>query len=177
MVLPQNSFFILAGPPGAGKTTLLAQLSAEIETVPEYARRVLAQERKTGGRATGDQDSALFVQRMLEVAIADYDAASGLTVFDRGLPDLLAFCAHYGISDQTVRKAVQDRRYQPTVFFLPSWKAIYTTDDERILEFDGARAFGRLIRTAYEQSGYTLIDVPQASPEARAAFIRDYMIA
>ena len=71
MTLPQTDFYILAGPPGAGKTTLLQQLSTTVSVMPEYARRVLAFERKTGGRATGDQNPALFVQRMLETAIAD----------------------------------------------------------------------------------------------------------
>lgn len=173
MTLPQTDFYILAGPPGAGKTTLLQQLSTTVSVMPEYARRVLAFERKTGGRATGDQNPALFVQRMRETAIADYDAALGLTVFDRGLPDLLAFCAHYGISDGHVREAIESRRYAVNVFFLPAWEEIYKTDDERVLDFRGAAAFGALIQTAYEQSGYRLIHVPKASISDRAAFIRD----
>ncbi len=173
MTLPQPRFHILAGPPGAGKTTLLKQLSGSIAVVPEYARRVLAHERKTGGRATGDQDPALFVERMLETAIADFDTATGLTVFDRGLPDLLAFCAHYGISDKHVREAGATRRYEATVFFLPAWEEIYRTDDERILDFSGAHAFGALIRSAYEDSGYRPVDVPKMSVSDRAAFVLD----
>ena len=173
MTLPQPRFYILAGPPGAGKTALLQHLAGSIAIVPEYARRVLADERKSGGRATGEQDPALFVERMLETAIADYDTASGLSLFDRGLPDLLAFCAHYEISDTHVREAVAARRYQTDVFFLPAWQEIYRTDDERRLDFHGARAFGALIRTAYQDSGYRLVDVPKASISDRAAFILD----
>ena len=173
MTLPQSRFYILAGPPGAGKTTLLEALSTSVTVVPEYARRVLAHERETGGRATGDQDPALFVQRMLETALSDYEMASGLTVFDRGLPDLLAFCAHYDISDEQVRREVAARRYQRTVFFLPAWEAIYRTDDERVLNFAGAKAFGALIRTAYEQSGYHIVEVPKTCVGDRAAFVRE----
>lgn len=171
MRMSSNLFYVLAGPPGAGKTTLLDQVAGEIAVVPEYARRVLAHERRTGGRATGDQDQELFVQRMLELALDDYHGAEGPTLFDRGLPDLLAFCAHYRLPDDPVRAAVAAQRYNPVVFFLPPWAEIYTTDDERILDFEGAAAFGALIRTAYEQSGYDLIDVPKASVEDRAAFI------
>ena len=171
MISPRHPFYVLAGPPGAGKTTLLEQLSGHLTTVPEYARRILAEERRTGGTATGDQDHTLFVERMLDLALSDYRAATGLTLFDRGLPDLLAFCAHYGIADGLVRAAVDAHRYQAKVFFLPSWNEIYTTDEERVLDFDGARAFGALIRTAYEQSGYDLIDVPKVSPAARATFV------
>lgn len=171
--MSSNPFYVLAGPPGAGKTTLLEQISDEIETVPEYARRVLAQERRTGGRATGDQDQALFVARMLDLALSDYQGAAGPTLFDRGLPDLLAFCAHYGLPDDPARAAVQAHRYQQTVFFLPAWEEIYTTDDERLLDLAGAEAFGELIRAAYERSGYDLIEVPKAAPRDRAAFVLD----
>lgn len=177
MISPRQTFYVLAGPPGAGKTTLLEHLSGRLNTVPEYARRVLAEERRTGGTATGDQDYRLFVERMLALAKSDYLAADGLTLFDRGLPGLLAFCAHYQIADDHVRAAVATHRYQTKVFFLPAWQAIYTTDDERILDFDGARAFGALIRAAYEQSGYTLIQVPKTSPAARAAFILEQIRA
>nr|WP_070960516.1 AAA family ATPase [Hyphomonas sp. Mor2] len=173
--MSSNRFYILAGPPGAGKTTLLSQVSSQIATVPEYARRVLAHERQTGGRATGDQDQALFVERMLELALNDYRRAEGVTLFDRGLPDLLAFCAHYGLPDDHVRDAVSAHRYHPTVFFLPPWEDIYATDDERLLDFVGAAAFGNLIQSAYEQSGYDLIDVPKTPPHERAKFILERM--
>lgn len=169
--MSSNQFYVLAGPPGAGKTTLLDQVAGEISTVPEYARRVLAHERRTGGRATGEQDQVLFVQRMLEVALDDYQRAHGLTLFDRGVPDLLAFCAHYGLASETVRTAIETHRYNPTVFFLPAWQEIYATDDERLLDFAGAEAFGGLIRNGYLQSGYSLIDVPKTSAKNRAAFI------
>lgn len=170
-----NAFFILAGPPGAGKTTLLRALSDEISTVPEFARRVLAEERASGGRATGEQDAALFVERMLETAISDYDKASGLTVFDRGIPDLLAFCAHYGFDDGFIREQVAKRRYARRVLFLPSWPEIYEKDDERLLDFEGADRFGRLIHAAYESSGYEMILVPKASVERRAQFVLEHI--
>lgn len=166
-------FFVLAGPPGAGKTTLLKALSGHVATVPEYARRVLAKERASGGRATGDQDAALFVQRMLETAISDYDAANGLTVFDRGLPDLLAFCAHYGFDDADIRAQVASHRYAPQVFFLPAWEEIYETDDERKLDFEGARQFGSLIRKAYLSSNYQLVELPKGTVADRANLILD----
>ncbi len=164
-------FFVLAGPPGAGKTTLLNAVSAQVAVVPEYARRVLAEERASGGRATGEQDAALFVQRMLETAIADYEGASGLTVFDRGLPDLLAFCAHYGFDNTEIRAQVAKYRYSPKVFYLPAWEEIYETDDERKLDFDGACRFGDLIRAAYLSSNYELIELPKVTVADRARLI------
>ncbi|MDJ0919622.1 MAG: ATP-binding protein [Henriciella sp.] len=166
-------FFVLAGPPGAGKTTVLEILSARVTCVAEPARRVLAAQRASGERGTGDQDPALFVDLMLKTAIADFDHARGLTVFDRGLPDLLAFCEHYRLSKRAVLRHVRARRYDPTVFWFAPWRAIYVQDDERTLDFPGTVRFGNRIRAAYRQSGYHLIDVPFGTPQARAAFILD----
>ncbi len=169
-VLPP--FYILTGPPGAGKTTLLQALSEQVTTLPEAARRVLTEERITGGTATGEQDPQAFVARMAAVQIKDYKNADGLTLFDRGLPDLLAFCTYYRIADDAVRKASEAHRYRPHVFFLPAWKEIYQQDQERRLDFQGAKAFGALTRQGYLEMGYDLIDVPSGPVQARADFVR-----
>ncbi|MEO0607722.1 MAG: ATP-binding protein [Pseudomonadota bacterium] len=171
MTAPNGPFFVLAGPPGAGKTTVLEALRPHLQTVPETARRVLAEERRKGGRATGEQDPALFVSRMLEMAMADYDNASGLTVFDRGLPDLIAFCGHYGFSDDPVRAAIAQRPYRSPVFYLPAWEDIYVKDAERRLDFAGADAFGTRIYQAYKACGYDLIALPKTSADQRCDFI------
>ena len=165
-------FFILTGPPGSGKSTLLQVLSNDFTTVPEAARRVLAEERRTGGTATGEQDPAAFVARMLETMIVDYDSADGVTLFDRGLPDLLAFCTYYALDDTAVKKAIHSRRYRLQVFFLPAWPNIYQSDEERRLDFAGAEAFGGLTRAGFLSADYELIGVPKISVEARAEFIR-----
>lgn len=165
-------FFILTGPPGSGKTTLLRALAADFTAIPEAARRVLAEQRRIGGSATGEQNAADFVAQMLETMITDYDGAKGLTLFDRGLPDLLAFCAHYQLSDTSVRDAIQSRRYRKRVFFLPPWEEIYHADDERRLDFSGAKAFGALTRAGFISAGYEMIDVPKTSVHVRAGFIR-----
>ena len=171
MIEKSPPYFSLTGPPGAGKTTILSTLPASLRTVVEPARRVLEQARKTGTRATGDQDPALFVQHMLDLACADYDAAQGATVFDRALPDLLAFCAYYELSESAVRAAISSRPYQTPVFWLPAWREIYRKDDERTLDFDGAVAFGELIKSAYQSCGYEMIEVPTGPVEDRVAFI------
>jgi len=166
-----TTLYILAGPPGTGKTTTLEALRGAVPIVPEPARRVLMQQRASGGRGTGDQDQSLFVRLMLDMAQADYDAASDKTVFDRGLPDLLAFCLHYGLPLRPIRQAVTARRYARHVFWFPPWQAIYHQDDERKLDFDGAKRFGNLIAQSYRQSGYVMVEVPRTSPQERARFI------
>ena len=110
---------------------------------------------------------------MLTLAKSDYQTACGATLFDRGLPDLLAFCAHYQLPDTKIKGAIRAYRYAAPVFFLPGWPEIYETDAERRLDFLEAVAFGEKIRAAYAQSGYDLVEVPSGSLDARAAFVRD----
>ena len=168
-------FFILTGPPGSGKTSLLEALSDKVSTAPEAARRVLAKQRASGGTATGEQDPEAFIARMWQMMKADYDAASGLTLFDRGLPDLRAFCAYYDVPDAELRAAIKTMRYQPLVFFLPAWLEIYQSDEERRLDFAGAAAFGERTRQAYSRSGYVILDVPKTTLADRCAFILDHL--
>ena len=152
---------------------MLDILAQHVATVAEPARRVLAEQRRTGGTATGDQDTASFVKQMLDLAISDYNQATGKTVFDRGLPDLLAFTAYYELPNDPVRAAIERHPYRSPVFFFPPWEAIYENDDERTLGFAGASVFGELIRAGYLKSGYELINVPTGTPEQRAWFILD----
>lgn len=166
-------YFILTGPPGSGKTTVLNILDQHVTTVAEPARRVLAEQRRRGGTATSDQDPGAFVAQMLNLAISDFDQATGETVYDRGLPDLLAFTQYYQLADKPVRAAIQAHRYRSPVFFFPPWEEIYENDDERTLDFAGALAFGELIREGYLKSGYELTSVPTGAPETRARFILD----
>lgn len=169
-------FHILTGPPGSGKTTVLQHLAGPCLTVAESARRVLAQQRRVDGQGTGDRDPALFVALMLEQAVRDHDAAlsaPGPVIFDRGLPDLLAYAAYWQLDTAPMDRAIAARGRARNVFWFPAWQAIYASDDERTLDFAGTEAFGALTRKAYKGLGYTLIDMPLTDAATRAAFIRD----
>lgn len=143
---------ILTGPPGGGKTTLLKALSRDFVCVEEPARRVIAAQRAAGAAQVGDAAPEVFIADMLALARADHAAHvgdDGPVVFDRGLPDLLAFADHFGVSDAEIRGAVVQKWYHPTVFWLPAWRAIYETDADRQLEYEGAARFGERIRAGY----------------------------
>tara|TARA_R110001599_G_scaffold18744_5_gene72556 strand:+ start:13587 stop:14117 length:531 start_codon:yes stop_codon:yes gene_type:complete len=171
-----SDIHILTGPPGSGKSTIVDLLANTCSTIPEPARRVLAQQRRIGGQGTGEQNPALFVDLMLEQSLHDLaqvPALSGPVISDRGLPDLLAYAAYWNLGTSRIERALEAADRAVRVFWFPAWQAIYAPDAERTLDFDGARAFGNLTRRAYESLGYELIEVPCVDAEARAAFIRN----
>jgi len=165
---------ILTGPPGSGKTSLLEALSGDIAAIPEPARTVITHQRMIDGLGTSDQDYALFVELMLSHAMEGHAAAlrSGrAALFDRGVPDMLAYATYYGLDDSHIRRAAEACRYDDRIFWLPAWEDIYETDDERTMAFHEADAFGDMIMGAYDACGYELVEVPEGSVDERAEFV------
>jgi len=175
--MPQNHLF--TGPPGAGKTALIAELRARgFDCVDEPARRVLAQQRKLDGQGVPDRDAALFTELMLTTAIEDLQSrreAAEPFFFDRGVPDIVAYARLFGTDDRAALEASNQHRYRREVFFAPPWPAIYSQDDERKMTFGEARAFGDLMRAAYREAGYVLVELPLAPTPRRADFVLDQL--
>lgn len=170
------NLFILTGPPGSGKSTLINALNtAGYSCVAEPARRILADERKHARTGTPDQDPARFIMLMLNQAMADHEKAvrAGCAAFfDRGIPDLLAYCDYFKVDNTAVLQACARYRYAAKVLFLPPWQAIYEQDSERRLDFAGARDFGNQSRQHYLDLGYDLIELPHDTIETRLNFIQ-----
>jgi predicted ATPase len=163
--------YVLTGPPGGGKTPLLAELVALGFTgVREAARAVLAEQRAIDGDGVYERNRQLFFDLMLERAVRDH-TSNTMAFFDRGIVDLIAYARIFELDPSTARRAAETHRYAEPVFFLPSWKEIYTTDDERKMTFEQAAVFGDLIRSAYLELGYNIVDVPKDTPLARGAFV------
>ena len=81
-------FVMISGCSGGGKSTLLAELARRgYATVAEPGRRIIAEARAGDGATLPWVDAAAFARRALEMSIADHEAASGLTFFDRGIVD------------------------------------------------------------------------------------------
>ena len=95
----------------------------------------------------------------------------GTVIFDRGIPDMIAY-AHGASLDLThVQKAAKKYLYNNLVFHTSGWKEIYQTDDERKMSFEAATQFGDDVKNIYLKLGYKVIDVPFDTPEMRAKFI------
>ena len=171
----RRNLFVITGPPGSGKTPILRELRAlGFPTVPEPAREVIAEQRARGGYGVYHRNPALFVELMLERAVADYrrrHGASGRVFFDRAIPDLIGYAELFGLDPSKAVGAAAVYRYQDPVFVLPSWPEIYVTDDERRMTVSEASAFGDRIRNIYVELGYSIVDVPRESIAERTRFI------
>lgn len=166
---------VVTGGPGAGKTSLALGLAqAGVATVGEGARTLIRQ----GVKATGIDpraDPAAFAEAMRVYDESAWETAREnpvLTLFDRGLPDVLAFCRLEGIAPAPELLAAIDRcRYAEEVFLLPPWPDIYATDAERFQSPDDAEASFRMLCDVYPACGYRLLEVPRLPIPERVAFV------
>lgn len=168
---------ILTGAPGSGKTAILEGLGGSVHTVDEPAREVIAEQRAIGGAGTSDQDPTLFVALLLQRSIEKHRDAlystAPLVLFDRGIPDCVAYAAVSGVDPAESLVAARQHRYHAEVLILEPWEQIYTTDTERTMSFEQTIPFHAALIDAYEGAGYTLVSVPTGSVADRVAFVRD----
>lgn len=171
----KHNFFILTGAMGGGKSAILAKLAeAGVHCVPEPARAILAEQRMSAATGVPELNAEAFNALMLARAIHNYQEKQPLSdsiIFDRAIPDMIAY-ANLFQSDMTAYvNASQTFRYNPTVFYFAGWQEIYTNDEERKIDFAGAQAFGVDVKAIYERLGYRILKVPPRSIEERAQFI------
>ncbi|MCF3108566.1 AAA family ATPase [Niabella sp. CC-SYL272] len=176
-----DRFHILTGGPGSGKTTLLTVLEGPyFHIVPEVAREIIREQMAAGGTALPWKDQDLYTSLMLERSLESYQATlkqlqsnpNQHFFFDRGIPDTLCYATltGQGISED-MNKAASIHRYNPTVFMLPPWKEIYTTDTERKQSWEEAVVTYEQLKATYTNYQYKVVEVPTGPPQQRSNFI------
>ncbi len=168
--------YVLTGAPGSGKTAILDHIGADIRRVGEPAREILEEQRAVGGAGTPDRDPSLFADLLLRRSIDKHEAAQRWeesAVFDRGVPDCIAYAALMGVDPTPSILASEVYRYHSEVLVLEPWEEIYVVDEERTMSFADTIPFQEALMDAYGRAGYTLVEVPRDSVENRAAFVRD----
>ena len=96
-------------------------------------------------------------------------------VFDRGVPDCIAYAEWLGTDEEPSMEPAQRYRYQHEVLVMRPWEEIYTTDDERTMTFDMVVGFQEVVEDVYQRHGYTLVEVPRGPIDERAAFVEAFV--
>ncbi|MBX3577867.1 MAG: AAA family ATPase [Rhizobiaceae bacterium] len=178
MAFAGEALFVVTGGPGAGKTTLLAAAArAGYATVAESGRAILRFQEAIGGRALHHVDSATYAELMLDRDMQNHQAhaATGrVTLFDRGVADLVGYTRLVGIEDsEHFHRAAEIFRYNRKVFVAPPWRDIYVQDAERRQEWAEAVHTYECIVDAYDGLGYELVELPLVPVADRLAFLAD----
>ena len=166
--------YIATGAMGAGKSTVLDLLKANYVCVPEPARAILAEQRSFRGQGVPKGNSELFVNLMLSRCLYQYkrcEACNAAVIFDRGIPDMVAYAELFGLDTDPFWRCSKQNRYAKTVFLLTGWKEIYHTDSERRMTYEQAAEFGDSVKRIYSVLSYRLVEVPHWPIQERADFI------
>lgn len=174
-----KKIILLIGGPSSGKTTLINHLQEEgFICYPEISREVTLKAREKGIEQLFLTNPMLFSEMLLEGRIEQFKNAlkEEKTVFiDRGIPDVLAYMDFIGdVYPEKFIEACQKYKYD-TIFLLPPWEEIYTSDSERYESYEQAMQIHDFLVDTYTKFGYDLIEVPKVSVENRYNFIIDHL--
>ncbi len=167
---------VLVGGPGTGKSSILKEfIKRGYQCMPEISREVTLQAQKSGIDQLFLEDPLLFSKLLLEGREKQFlDAVSSnksLIFFDRGIPDIHAYMNYLG-TDYPDDYLDKSKKYRyDKAFILAPWKEIYISDNERYETFEQAIKIDSFLRNAYEEIGYTMINVPFGTIEERCDFI------
>ncbi len=166
--------FVITGISSGGKSTLLAALKQRgFAIVEEPGRRIVKEEKASGGNALPWLDPIAFAKRAIDVSLRDLGdqvLAAVPVLFDRGLVNAAAAMSHFS-GEPLDRDLCNANRYNKVVFATPPWPEIYIRDDERRHDYADALAeYGRLV-CVYLELGYEIISLPRTPIDKRADFV------
>jgi predicted ATPase len=175
MLKDQKNYFILTGAMGGGKSTILDLLQKQkTKCVSEPARQILYEQRLICANGVPERNSELFTELMLSRATRFFMENindNENIIFDRGIPDLIAYAELFQLDTRIYYNASTQYRYNNSVFWFKGWKEIYQKDDERKMSYEQACEFGERTLEIYKNLGYDVIEVPKISCEMRTHFI------
>jgi predicted ATPase len=168
--------YVISGGPGAGKTTLLAALRrAGFAGADEVSRQLIREQVAQGSSLVPWQNLAGFAELALARMVAQHRQATrrgGITFFDRGIPDIIAYLTVAGLPvPPAYYAAAEAHPYQNRVFLAPPWAEIYENDAERWQSFAEAVELSHALRHTYQQLGFTVLELSRAPVPARVDFV------
>jgi len=178
--MPKNRIIITGGG-GSGKSSLIEYFLANgYCAVREAAREQIRISLEQNSRALPWDDIVAFSKNVQAQMLKDYHLfpESEFCFFDRCLLDVLSYLVMDSVEVYPELLAdIESHRYYQKVFILPPWKEIFTKDDERMEDFESTFSAFETIRSTYEKHGYTVIELPKVSIEARVDFILSHLKA
>lgn len=166
---------VITGGPCTGKTSLINAISNTHFTIfKEVAREVIKEQLNLNSNKVPWLDVSGFSKLVLVEQIKDYHShQKGISVYDRGIPDILAYLNHgnqFVFSE--LEKGMELHRYDK-VFILPPHREIYETDEERRESFESALLLHDHLIKAYHSIGYNPIEIPLLPLQERAQLLID----
>lgn len=163
--------YVLTGGPCAGKTTTIDELARRGHPVLAEAARLVIEEGLAAGKTLDEIRTDAFFHRVIHRASAMETAVphDEQFFFDRGVPDSLAYYKLFNKPvDQVLRDAVANTSYRK-IFLLDLLD--FETDEARNETPEQAARIHALIREAYLDLGYEVVEVPVMPVEQRVDFI------
>lgn len=174
---------VITGGPGTGKTSIINTL----KTLEYYCFDEIIRALTLEAKNTVDTDSQIsnpiafvddpmeFNTKLLKGRISQFIKADendvGLSFFDRGIPDVLAYMDFFNQKyDSEFTNACNKHKYNH-VFLLPPWKAIYRSDGERFETFEEAEKIHNCLKQVYQNLEYQITEVPFGTVKERTNFI------
>ena len=175
MLNEKNKRIVLAGGPSTGKTSVLNELKKlGFVCYDEAARDILSDYSSKG---SSFKLKPIKISREI-LTKRDYDYNHALRIsckndiifYDRGVHEITAYLRFVNQSNDYWEELLKNYKYD-LVFIFPSWKEIYTKDDNRIEEYEEAMKISPFIYQIYDESSILSIEVPNISVKERVEFI------
>ena len=175
MLNEKNKRIVLAGGPSTGKTSVLNELKKlGFVCYDEAARDILSDYSSKG--SSFKLDPIKISREILSKRDNDYNDASRISCkndiifYDRGVHEITAYLRFINQSNDYWEELLKNYKYD-VVFIFPSWKEIYTKDDNRIEEYEEAMKISPFIYQIYDESSILSVEVPNMSVKERVEFI------
>ena len=175
MLIEKNKRIVLAGGPSTGKTSVLNEIKKlGFVCFDEAARDILSDYSLKG--LSFKLDPIKVSNEILTKRDSDYNDALNISCkndiifYDRGIHEITAYLRSIDQSTDYWEELLKNYKYD-MVFIFPSWKEIYTKDDNRIEEYEEAIKISPLIYKIYHESSILSVEVPKISIKERVEFI------
>jgi predicted ATPase len=174
---PNTKKYIISGGPGAGKTTLLHALKDSGYFIyDEVSRQLINELVQSNSQFLPWINMGEFAKLALSRMIEAYQSANlynSIAFFDRGIPDIIAYLKFSNIKiDDIFYSAIDQYKYNPTVFMAPPWEEIYINDDARNETFAESKIIYAALSDIYKECGFNVIELPLISVQERVAFVK-----